>query len=67
MKPLDKWLAGALLVASVPSLIPIAKEALKPMARNAQTIWWTFREELEDLVAEAQFQRIKDGADHELG
>ncbi|PTX59656.1 hypothetical protein C8P63_11191 [Melghirimyces profundicolus] len=77
MKSLDRWLAGAALLAAAPTLFPVAVKTVKPLAqwanhrmkaagRQTQSTWYWLKEEVEDIVAEAQFERMKNRMEKEL-
>jgi hypothetical protein len=76
-KNLDKLIVGAALAAAASALLPIAKSTLRPLLANgltagevlmqrARSIVQIAREEVEDIVAEAQFERMKKQLDKEI-
>jgi hypothetical protein len=76
-KNLDKLIVGAALAAAASTLLPIAKSTLRPLLANgltageglvnrARSIVQIAREEVEDIVAEAQFERMKKQLDKEI-
>jgi hypothetical protein len=76
-KNLDKIIIGAALAAAASALLPIAKSTLRPLLANglttgeglmtrARTIVQIAKEEVEDIVAEAQFERMKKQFDKEI-
>lgn len=76
-KSLDNILIGAALAAAASALLPIAKSTLRPMLAagleksgglldRARSCLQVAREEMEDIVAEAQFERMKKRLDKEI-
>jgi hypothetical protein len=76
-KNLDKFIISAALAMAASTLVPIAKSTLRPIAASglqgaagllskAKTAVRYAREELEDIVAEAQFERMKKQMDKEI-
>jgi hypothetical protein len=76
-KTIEKWLIGAALTAAAPTLLPIVKNILRPLATTelygsgdwidrVKTTTQFIREEFEDIVAEAQFERMKKQLDLEM-
>jgi hypothetical protein len=76
-KNLDKLIVGAALAAAASALLPIAKSTLRPLLANgltageglmnrARSIVQIAKEEVEDIVAEAQFERMKKQLDKEI-
>lgn len=76
-KTIEKWLIGAALAAAAPTLLPIVKNILRPLATTGlhgtgdwidrvKTTTQVIREEFEDIVAEAQFERMKKQLDREM-
>jgi hypothetical protein len=76
-KNLDNIIVGAALAAAASTLIPIAKSTFGPLAasgllsgaglmNHARSWIQKAREEVEDIVAEAQFERMKKQMDEEI-
>jgi hypothetical protein len=76
-KGLDKWIVGAALTMAASVLLPIAKNTLRPMAETGiqgaiglmnctKSTIQIVREEIEDIIAEAQFERMKKQLDREI-
>jgi len=75
-KNLDKIIVGAALAAAVSALLPIAKSTFRPLLASSETgsgimnraraMVRIAREEMEDIVAEAQFERMKKRLDQEI-
>jgi hypothetical protein len=76
-KNMEKWLVGAALAAAASTLLPIARQTLRPLAVSgiqgalgladrAKSIVRVMKEEVEDIVAEAQFERMKKQMDQEI-
>jgi hypothetical protein len=76
-KNLDKWIVGAALVLTASTLLPIVKSTLRPIAQNGmqgtagllargRTAMQLAREEIEDIVAEARFERMKKQFDKDI-
>lgn len=76
-KNLDKIIIGTALTVAASALLPIAKETFRPIVANgmqggsslfqrARSIVQMAREEVEDIVAEAQFERMKQQLDKEI-
>ncbi|MFD0693951.1 DUF5132 domain-containing protein [Paenibacillus sp. GCM10027628] len=77
-KNIDKIIVGTALTVAASALLPIAKTALQPLAaagmegganllQRARSLFQMAREEVEDIVAEAQFERMKRQLDKEIG
>jgi hypothetical protein len=73
----DKWIVGAALTMAASALLPIAKNTLRPMAETGiqgaiglmnrtKSAIQIAREEIEDIIAEAQFERLKKQLDKEI-
>ncbi|KLU60772.1 hypothetical protein CEB3_c27450 [Peptococcaceae bacterium CEB3] len=80
LKELDKTdlITGTALVVAAPALLPVLRDALKPLVllglrgvvgvvAAARTTFELAKEEAEDIVAEAQFERLKKEVDREIG
>jgi hypothetical protein len=76
-KNLEKIVTGAALAAAASALLPIAKTTLRPMAMSGmegvlalvartKSILQIAREEVEDIIAEAQYERIKKQINKEI-
>lgn len=76
-KNAEKLIVGAALAVAASTLLPILKSTLKPLAeagiQGAQGLtdrikyaYQVARDEVEDIVAEAQFERMKKRLDHEI-
>jgi hypothetical protein len=76
-KNLDNIIVGAALAVAASTLLPIAKSTFSPLAasglqsgtgllNNARSLLQKAREEVEDIVAEAQFERMKKQMDQEI-
>ncbi|MFC5447429.1 DUF5132 domain-containing protein [Paenibacillus aestuarii] len=76
-KNIDKIIIGTALTVAASALIPIAKSTLRPLAsagaqggagllQRARSALQVAREEMEDIVAEAQFERMKRQLDKEI-
>ena len=74
---IDKIIVAAALAAAATTLVPIAKTTLRPLlsggmelgeglVKRARSIVQIAREEMEDIVAEAQFERMKKQLDKEI-
>ncbi|WP_233455235.1 DUF5132 domain-containing protein [Paenibacillus elgii] len=74
---IEKWLVGAALAFAASALLPVVKTTLLPVAEAgyqglrsaagaARSSLQRAREELEDIVAEAQFERMKKKLDLEI-
>jgi exonuclease VII small subunit len=70
-------IVGAALAVAASALLPIAKSTLKPLAQSglqgamglvnrAKYALQVAREEVEDIIAEAQFERMKKQIDQEI-
>jgi hypothetical protein len=77
-KNIEKLIIGAALVAATSVILPIAKSTLRPLLANgltageglknrARSYFQIAKEEVEDIVAEAQFERMKKRLDKEIG
>lgn len=62
-KYVQRIIVGSALLIAASAVIPIAKKALRPLARDLskQTKYWivSAKEGMEDMVAEVKFERIK--------
>ncbi|TBL76546.1 DUF5132 domain-containing protein [Paenibacillus thalictri] len=76
-KNLDKIIIGAALAVAASALLPVAKSAFRPAAaggtqggsfllNRARALVQIARQEVEDIVAEAQFERMKKQLDKEI-
>jgi hypothetical protein len=76
-KNLDNIIVGAALTVAASTLLPIAKSTFSPLAasglqsgagllNHARSLIQKAREEVEDIVAEAQFERMKKQMDQEI-
>ncbi|MDN4594600.1 DUF5132 domain-containing protein [Polycladomyces subterraneus] len=65
-KSMDKWIVGTALILAVPAILPIAKQVCQPMRQRGNYVWSRMKEEMEDFIAEAQFERMKKRFDREL-
>ncbi|RKP49920.1 DUF5132 domain-containing protein [Cohnella endophytica] len=77
-KNAEKLIVGAALAYAASTLWPIARNALKPSAETGtqgaaagltgriQYVLQVARDEIEDIVAEAQFERMKKKLDQEI-
>jgi len=76
-KNIDKIIIGTALTVAASALIPIAKSTLQPLAaagmqgsagllQRVRSALQVVREEVEDIVAEAQFERMKRELDKEI-
>jgi len=76
-KNIEKILIGASLAFAASALLPIAKSALRPLVsggnpagtdllERAKSMLQVAREEVEDIFAEAQFERMKRQLDKEI-
>ncbi|WP_261301801.1 DUF5132 domain-containing protein [Paenibacillus andongensis] len=76
-KNIDKIIIGSALAVAASALLPIAKSTLRPLAaagmqgsggllHQARSLLQMAREEVEDIVAEAQFERMKKQLDKEI-
>ncbi|UUZ95528.1 DUF5132 domain-containing protein [Paenibacillus sp. P25] len=76
-KNLDKWIVGAALAVAASALLPIAKSTLRPLTSSGvqggfgllsrvRSVIQTAREEVEDIIAEAQFERMKKQLDLDI-
>lgn len=79
LQELDKTdlITGAALTLAASALVPVFRDTLKPLALlgirgmvgvvdTARTTIGLVREEIEDIVAEAQFERLKKDMDQEI-
>jgi hypothetical protein len=73
MKHLERIIVGTALVVGSSVLLPIAKETLSTAFQvggramtGIRTGLQLIREEVEDIVAEAQFERMKNQIDQEM-
>jgi hypothetical protein len=73
----EKIIVGAALTLAVSALLPIAKSTLKPLAASgiqgvrglanrAKYALQVARDEVEDIIAEAQFERMKKQFDKDI-
>jgi hypothetical protein len=65
-KSMDKWIVGTALILAVPALLPIAKQVCQPIRQRGTYAWIRMKEEMEDFIAEAQFERMKKRIDREM-
>lgn len=76
-KNLDKIIIGTALAIAASALLPVAKSTLRPLAANgrqsgvnlinrARSFVQMAREEVEDIIAEAQFERMKKQMDRDI-
>lgn len=76
-KNMDKIIIGAALAAAAAALLPIAKATFRPLAatggqggagllNRGRALIEYARQEVEDIVAEAQFERMKKQLDREI-
>src|SRR5690348_4376027 len=76
-KKIENIIVGTALAVTASTLLPLIKSTLRPMAvtgvkgtlgavERAKTIYQRAREEIEDIVAEAQFERMKKQMDQEI-
>ena len=76
-KNIEKLIMGAALVAASSVIVPIARSTLQPLLasgltageglmKRARSYVQIAREEMEDIVAEAQFERMKKRLDKEI-
>jgi hypothetical protein len=69
-KNMDKIIIGTALTIAASALLPIAKSTLQPIAaagfQRARSFLQIAREEVEDIIAEAQFERMKQKLDKEI-
>jgi len=74
---MEKIIIGAALTAAAAALVPIARSTLKPialtglqgalgLADRAKYALQVARDEMEDIIAEAQFERMKKRLDAEI-
>jgi hypothetical protein len=77
IKNLEKMIMTAALAASASALLPLARDTLRPSAQtgydtvtglvqSTRSFMRIAREEVEDIVAEAQFERMKKQLDREI-
>ncbi|HJV45523.1 MAG TPA: DUF5132 domain-containing protein [Bacillota bacterium] len=77
-RQIEKVIVGAAFTAAASVLLPILKETLPPTIRagreglnslvhRGKDSLMYIREEIEDIVAEAQFERMKKQMDREIG
>ncbi|GAA3406927.1 DUF5132 domain-containing protein [Paenibacillus hodogayensis] len=73
----EKMIIGAAMTWAVSALLPIARTTLKPLALSgmqgafgladrAKYALQVARDEVEDIIAEAQFERLKKRFDEEI-
>lgn len=76
-KNLDKVVVGTALALAASALIPIAKTTFRPLfetgiqgsaslINRSKSILQLARQEVEDIIAEAQFERMKKQLDREI-
>ncbi|SDN73434.1 hypothetical protein SAMN04487897_104238 [Paenibacillus sp. yr247] len=76
-KNIDKIIIGTALTIAASAILPIAKSTLQPIAaagmqgsggllQRAKSLLQLAREEVEDIIAEAQFERMKKQLDKEI-
>jgi hypothetical protein len=76
-RAVEKLIVGTALAVAATALLPIAKTTLRPlvtsgmqggvqMLNRARSLAQIAREEVEDIFAEAQFERIKKQLDDEI-
>jgi hypothetical protein len=76
-KNVEQLIVGTALALSASVLLPIIKTSLRPLSQNsmvsvnglisrARSIVQYTKEEIEDIVAEAQFERVKKQFDQEI-
>ncbi|MCR8630412.1 DUF5132 domain-containing protein [Paenibacillus radicis (ex Xue et al. 2023)] len=76
-KNLDKIIIGSALAIAASALLPIAKSTLRPIAKTGmqgganlfnrgRSFIQIARQEVEDIIAEAQFERMKKQLDKEI-
>ncbi|NRF90864.1 DUF5132 domain-containing protein [Paenibacillus frigoriresistens] len=76
-KNIDKIIIGSALAVAASALLPIARSTMQPIAaagvqgsnsllQRARSLLQMAREEVEDIVAEAQFERMKKQLDKEI-
>lgn len=76
-KNIDKIIIGSALAIAASALLPIAKSTMQPIAaagmqgsaglmQRARSLLQIAREEMEDIIAEAQFERMKKQLDKEI-
>jgi hypothetical protein len=76
-KNAEKWIVGAALAFAATTLLPIARQTLRPLAVSgiqgamglldkAKSAAQVMKEEVEDIVAEAKFERMKKQMDREI-
>ena len=76
-KNIDKIIIGSALAVAASALLPIAKSTLQPITaagmqgssglmQRARSLLQIAREEVEDIIAEAQFERMKKQLDKEI-
>ncbi|MDB5055323.1 MAG: hypothetical protein JWM44_3373 [Bacilli bacterium] len=76
-KSVEQIIVGAALTLAASALLPIVKTTIRPIAisgiqgakaltTQVKSTFQRTREELEDIVAEAKFERLKKQLDHEI-
>ncbi|NGQ95784.1 DUF5132 domain-containing protein [Brevibacillus sp. SYP-B805] len=76
-KNLEKIITGAALAVAASALLPIAKMTLRPLAMSGmegvvalvnrtKALMQIAREEVEDIIAEAQYERLKKQINKEI-
>jgi hypothetical protein len=76
-KNVEKIITGAALALAASALLPVAKTTLRPIAlsgmegvlalvNRAKSAVQIAREEVEDIIAEAQYERIKKQLNREI-
>ncbi|AJY76732.1 hypothetical protein [Paenibacillus beijingensis] len=77
VKHFEKIIVGAALAAAATTLLPIAKSTMRPLLaagweageglmNRTRSIVQIAKEEIEDIVAEAQFERMKKQLDQDI-
>lgn len=77
LRNLERIIVGTALTLSASTLLPIAKSTLTPLlkmgasgvqtlTRQTKSMAQIIREEMEDIYAEAQFERMKRSMDQEI-
>lgn len=76
-RSIEKVIIGTAIALAASALVPIAKSALRPIVGNGaqggvgllqrtRSMLQMAREEVEDIIAEAQFERMKKQLDKEI-
>ncbi|UOF92031.1 DUF5132 domain-containing protein [Fodinisporobacter ferrooxydans] len=77
-RSVERLIVGAALAVTGSILLPVIKEVIKPVSgmggksfsdlrERGQYMMQIAREEVEDIVAEAQFERMRKKIDREIG